>query len=212
MSRRKKQIALVTVSVLGVLVMLSSGCVMWAPLPRPANPPEEFREENLVGVWKADYERYDWRLCYSSSGEEVVKGARSLEEWLVLREDRSFYQVLHDRQGLIPDQQVQGSWWVERFPDGVTRLHLVGGKFFAGAVCYSFPELDIGGGYYSSDQTGHKLVFEPNKAVIIVGWDEFTNTVYLEYPLVGGDPDAPIIVKFARVSESEIDSVPTPVP
>ena len=177
---------------------------------RPDNPPETFVKEDLIGVWRADYKRYEWERC-ERPGEDETRKARSLEEWLILKEDGTFYQVLRDRRGQIPEQWAQGTWWVERFPDGVTRLHLEGGRFFAGAVCYSFPQLTTGGGYYSSDQTGHKLIFNEG-AIIIVGWDKFTKELYLEYPFVGGDPDAPIIVEFERVPESEAISVPTPVP
>ncbi len=225
---------------LGLMTMICFCCgVFWAPLPRPVNPPETFREEDLVGIWKADYGDESWRACdtrliideealreawqdrdYSRMEEVLRQGvvkveeiveARSLVEWLVLREDRTFYQVLQDRAGKIPDQQARGTWWVERFPDGATRLHLEGGRAFAAAVCYSYPTLDVGGGHYSSDQTGHELDFDAGKAVIIVGWNKRAQELYLEYPLVG-DPDAPVIVKFKRVPDSEADSVPTPAP
>lgn len=179
---------------------------------RPDNPPESFRDEDLVGVWKADYRRYEWESC---GDHAVMRGAHSLVEWLVLREDRTFYQVLRDRRGQIPDQWAQGTWWVERFPDGVTRLHLEGGRFFAGAVCLFFPQLSAvgeGAGGFSPDQTGHELVFGPSESMLIVGWDKFTNELYLEYPYVGSNPDAPIIVEFERVPESGAISVPTPVP
>lgn len=176
---------------------------------RPDHPPETFQEGDLVGIWKTDYGRYEWERCGDNT---VMRQARSLVEWLVLREDKTFYQVLQDRRGQISDQWAQGTWWVERFPDGVTRLHLEGGRFFAGAVCYSFPQLTVGGGSYSSDQTGHRLFFDRSEAIIIVGWDRFINKLYLEYPFVGSDPDAPIIVAFERVSEAEAGSVPTPQP
>ena len=223
--------------VLGLVMMCC--CGLWFPLPRPVNPPETFREEDLVGIWKADYGDKEWVLCDTRLDideealreawqdrnpaemeeilrrgvvkvEEIVE-ARSLVEWLILREDRTFYQVLHDRKGRIPDQRAHGTWWVERFPDGVTRLHLEGGRFFAGEVCYTYPTLEARGGSYSSDQTGHELNFPPGKAVIIVGWNKSAKKLYLEYPLVG-DPDAPVIVKFKRVPNSEADSVPTPAP
>lgn len=200
---------------IGLSVVLFSCCLSphfwYRGSLRPDSPPEMFVEEDLIGIWQADYKRYEWERCEGPADFETRK-ARSLVEWLVLKEDRTFYQVLEDQRGQIPDQWAQGTWWVERFPDGVTRLHLEGGKFFAAAVCYSYPELNVGGGYYSSDQTGHKLLFDRNKAVIIVGWDKFIKDLYLEYPLVGGDPDAPIIVEFERVPESEASSVPTPEP
>ena len=226
--------------VLGLVMMCC--CGLWFPLPRPVNPPETFREEDLVGIWKADYGDKEWVLCdtrliideeafreawqardYSRMEEVLRQGvvkveeiveARSLVEWLVLREDRTFYQVLQDRAGKIPDQQARGTWWVERFPDGATRLHLEGGRFFAGEVCYSYPTLtpNAGPDYYSSDQTGHELHFDASKAVIIVGWNRRAKDLYLEYPMVGNDLDAPVIVKFQRVSESEADSVPIPAP
>jgi hypothetical protein len=140
-----------------------------------------------------------------------MEQARSLIEWLVLREDRTFYQVLHDRQGRIPEQHAQGIWWVERFPDGATRLHLEGGRFFAGDICYFYPKLRASGLHHSADQTGHELDFDPGKAVIIVGWDRSRKAPYLEYPFVG-DPDAPVFVRFQRVPESEAGSVPPPEP
>ena len=176
---------------------------------RPDNPPETFQENDLVGIWKADYRRYDWGRCGTDSTEaEQKRQARSLMEWLVLRDDKTFYQVLQDQGGQFPDQWAQGTWWVERLPDGVTRLHLEQGRFFAGDVCDFFPELSAGGGYYSADQTGHELLFGRGRAILLVGWDKFTKNLYLEYPFVGGDPDAPIIVKFERVPEAE--SVPVP--
>lgn len=181
-----------------------------APL-RPDNPPETFQEMDLVGVWKADYRRYEWERCEGPTDFQT-RQAHSLEEWLVLRRDKTFYQVLRDRRGEIPDQGAQGTWGVERFPDGVTRLHLEGGRFFAGDVCHTYPHLSPVGGYYSSDQTGHELDFDPGKAILVVGWDRFAKDLYLEYPLVGSDLDAPIIVEFARVPESEASSVPTPAP
>lgn len=173
---------------------------------RPDNPPGTFREEDLVGVWKADYRHYQWNLCGEA---EVMDQARFLVEWLVLREDRTFHQLLRDRRGQIPDQWAQGTWRVEQFPDGVTRLYLEGGRFFAGAVCYSFPALTGGEEFYFSDQTGHELSFDRGK-VLIVGWDKFARKLYLEYPWVSSDP--PIIVKFRRVPESEVPSIPTPEP
>lgn len=173
---------------------------------RPDNPPEAFEEIELAGMWKVDYRRYSWGLCGDNT---VMREARSLVEWLVLREDKTFHQVLQDREGKIPDQWAQGTWWVERFSDGVTRLRLEGGRFFAGSVCYSYPKLNIDGGSYSSDQTGHELSFDRGKTVIIVGWDKFTRELYLEYPFVCSDPDAPIIVEFERVLESESVPIPT---
>ncbi|MBC7228456.1 MAG: hypothetical protein H5T61_14695 [Thermoflexales bacterium] len=173
----------------------------------PDNPPEAFQEEALVGVWKADYGRYEWGLCGDNT---VMRGARSLVEWLVLREDKTFYQVLQDRRGQIPDQWAQGTWWVERFPDGVTRLHLEKGIFFANEVCFHFPQPPtISGWVSSSDQTGHELFYKQGEeAILIVGWDRFAQESYLEYPWVGSDP--PIIVEFGRAPES--DSVPIPIP
>ncbi len=197
------------------LVTMCCFCFAPKPLPRPRPPLETFREDDLVGVWKADYGDYLWDTCSGRFFYEIdraaINQARSLMEWLVLREDRTFYQVLQDRKGEIPDQQAQGTWWVERFPDKATRLHLEGGRFFAGDICDFYPELRAGGGYYSGDQTGHALVFDAGKAVIIVGWDRFGKALYLEYPFVG-DPDAPVIVRFKRVPESEADSVPAPKP
>lgn len=183
---------------------------------RPDNPPEGFAKEDLIGVWRADYKRYEWERC-ERPGEDETRKARSLVEWLVLKEDSTFYQVLRDRRGQIPDQWAQGTWWVERFPDGVTRLHLEKGRFFAEEVCASFPRLSplpFAHGYVS-DQTGHELSFNPQEkleAIIIVGWDKFFKNLYLEYPYVCSDPDAPIIVEFERVPESEVNLVPTPVP
>ncbi len=199
---------LISFLILGLVMMC---CCLWTPFPpRVANPPETFNEEELVGVWKADYSHY---RCVES---EVTKQVSSLAEWLVLRGDKTFYQVLQDRRGKIPDQRAQGTWWVERFPDGAMRLHLEGGRFFAAAVCDSFPFPPLTGGIgyysYSSDQTGHELsFFGEHKAVLIVGWDTFRRRLYLEYPYIG-DPDAPVIVEFQRVPESEATTVPPPEP
>lgn len=178
------------------------------------SPPETFVKEDLIGIWQADYKRYEWERC-EGSDDFRTREARSLVEWLVLQEDGTFYQVLRDRRGQIPDQWAQGTWWVERFPDGVTWLHLNRGRFFAEEVCELFPDLSplifvIG---YSPVQTGHELTINLNEeAVLIVGWDKFIKELYLEYPIVGGDPDTPIIVEFERVPESEAGSVPTPGP
>lgn len=177
---------------------------------RPDNPPESFRDEDLVGVWKADYRRYDWESC---GDHAVMRGARSLVEWLVLREDRTFYQVLRDRRGQIPDQWAQGTWWVERFPDGVTWLHLEKGRFFAGEVCELFPNLapiTITWGW-GPIQAGHDLVLNlQEEVVMIVGWDKFTRELYLEYPYV--NVESPKIVEFERIPESQSITIPIPGP
>lgn len=168
------------------------------------SPPEAFQEEELLGAWKADYRRYD--LCGH-------REARSLVEWLVLREDKTFYQVLQDRRGQIPEQWAQGTWWVERFPDGATHLHLEKGRFFAEEVCELFPHLSPLSYFRgcSPVQTGHELTINlQEEAALFVGWDRFTKELYLAYPFVSEDP--PIIVEFGRVSESELVPIPTPGP
>lgn len=195
----------------GVMGMILTACLYAGPLPRPANPPERFRGKDVIGVWRADYGAYDWRLC---GPMERMRGARRLEEWLVLKEDGTFYQVLRDRQGEKPDQKVEGTWHIERLPDGVTRLHLEKGIFFANEVCYHFPNPPTLSGWvsYSADQTGHQLLFRQDKeAIIIVGWNKSDNKLYLEYPFVG-NPDAPIIVRFERVSDLELNVIPTSGP
>ena len=192
----------------GVMGVILTTCLYAGPLPRPANPPEGFRGKDVIGVWRADYGAYDWRVC---GPIERMRGARRLEEWLVLKEDGTFYQVLRDRQGGKLDQKVEGTWHIERLPDGVTRLHLENGRFFAGEVCRFYPKLMRIGGYYSSDQTGHELIFNQGKVVLIIGWGRFSNNPYLEYPFVG-NPDAPIIVRFERVSEMDLNVIPTPSP
>lgn len=176
---------------------------------RVDNPPETFREEELIGIWKANYKYHEWERC---DGYSVMKEARSLVEWLVLREDKTFFQVLQDRRGEIPEQRAQGQWWVERFPDGATLLHLEKGRFFAEEVCRLFPYLAplTSMRSYGTDQVEQNFIFDLQKEVVmIVGWDKFTKELYLEYPFVGGDPDSPVIVEFERVPESEADSVPT---
>lgn len=175
----------------------------------PDSPPETFREGDLVGIWQADYRHYEWERCEGPTDFQT-REARFLIERLVLREDRTFYQVLQDRRGEIPDQHAQGTWWVERFSDGVTRLHLEKGRFFAEEVCEFFPRLSpltVMRGY-SPLQDGHPVIFNPQEeVVIVVGWDKYIKELYLEYPLVG-NPDAPIIVEFKRVPGSEMDSMP----
>jgi len=138
------------------------------------SPSEAFHEEELVGAWQADYRRYEWDLC----GDYTVMGeAHSLVEWLVLREDRTFYQVLRDRRGRIPEQGAQGSWWVERFPDGATHLHLKGGRFFAEEVCNLFPNLSplsyVRG--CSPVQTGHELTINSRFAHFLTGFEKWGN-------------------------------------
>ena len=131
------------------------------------------------------------------------------------RHKRDCDQVLQDRRGQSPDQWAQGTWWVERFPDGVAWLHLEKGRFFAGEVCKLFPHLApiISTWGWGSVQAGHDLVVNlQEEVVMIVGWDKFINELYLEYPYVCSDPDAPIIVEFERVPEPEADSAPTPIP
>ena len=201
--------ALAKSAALLIFYLVITACFYAGPLPRPGNPPEGFQERDVVGVWRADYGAYDWRLC---GLREKMREARQLEEWLVLKEDKTFHQILRDRRGERPDQEVKGTWHTERLPDGVTRLHLEGGIFFANEVCYHFPNPPTLSGWvsYSADQTGHELLFKQDEeAIMIVGWDK--SKLYLEYPFVG-NPDAPIIVRFERVLELEVDVSLTPGP
>lgn len=200
--------------VIGLIAVLLSCCWSFHFWYRnqltPDNPPESFREMDLVGVWKADYRRYEWEVCGDNA---VMRQARSLMEWLVLREDKTFYQVLQDRRGQIPDQCAQGTWWVERFPDGVTWLHLEKGRFFAGEVCKFFPNLaPITSTWgWGSIQAGHDLVLNlQEEVVMIVGWDKFTRELYLEYPYV--NVESPTIVEFEQIPDSKAITIPIPGP
>jgi len=165
---------------LAILLFLVSSCLL---AQRFSDPPLTFRDTDLVGVWKADYERHgkgkQWR------GSEV----------LTLGADGTFQQVY---EGGSKVGKSQGAWRVEHLPDGRVRLWLEGGRFYPDMLESNTPFEQLYGYHTNNDGTGHPLDIQAGRAVLIVQVrSDNPSEIRLVYPAVG-DPDSPVIVTFQR--------------
>lgn len=96
--KRSKRIALI----LSLLMIVACGNPY-------SNPPESFRETDLIGIWEAHY-----------AGWGVDR--------LILRADGRFKQIFSTKDYIF--ETPWNEWWIQRFPDGKIWVHLQGARYY----------------------------------------------------------------------------------
>ena len=158
----------------------------------------EFRpieSSDLVGTWKADYDRYFTGNNWSCYGR--VTGV----ETITLRADGVYQQVYNDGQGYV-----YTSPW-NRWYFGGRTLRLEGGRFYPLGI-EDAERLANGQLYYHSndDGTGRPLDLDSTTGIVLHAWPRSGGGIVLQYPPVC-DLDAPIFVEFQPVISEHIVTV-----
>lgn len=83
------------------------------------NPPDTFRESDLVGTWKVEYDGF-----YDDGGIDT----------LILEADGTFKQIYENGSGDYIFETPWNKWWLERFPDGRVRVHLKGARYYLSGI------------------------------------------------------------------------------
>jgi len=130
---RSRNFSVVILAVLLVFVLNSCGAP-WT------NPGDSFRDDDLVGTWRASY---------PGGGVDL----------LIMAANTTFQQEYRDGvQKAYVFKSPTDKWWTERLPDGLLRLHLQGARYYE--IGIEFAEQN-GRGWCSSTEVDCRRDQEP---------------------------------------------------
>jgi hypothetical protein len=186
-----------------VLAMLSTAACSCCAGASYFNPFRVIGPSDLVGTWRADYDKYD----FSGRCRYVVTGV----ETLTLRADGTYQQVYDDGRGYVYTSPWK-KWYLESRRGGGI-LHLEDGWFYSLGI-RDAEKLASGRLFWHTDDdgTGHPLDLDSTTGIILHVWprSQREGEVVLKYPPACG-LDLPVIaVELYRVATPA--PTPTAVP
>jgi len=152
-------------------------CALWWELG-DVFPPINVQPSSLMGYWQAEY------VCSAEKARIV--------EVLALQDNYIYKQTIVKEEEII--YQIQGRWRIERVAPRSVWLHLEGGRYYVGECLESINSCRL---VDTMDWSWHRVTFDTCRETVLSIWQPaFSRDVFLEYLL--GDPDSPIVVRFAR--------------
>jgi len=100
-----------------LLYILFVSEIIKPPAQSYKDPPKDWNRSNLKGTWATTY----------GGSSNLINGTL---DTIIIRDDGTFKQIYKERRTNYAFETPWNQWWLEILPNGITRIHLMGGRYY----------------------------------------------------------------------------------